>query len=118
MVAWWYNPYAGAGVSDPLASVSPYPKFTVQQVIGEFTKAFDDEGDVPRYRRVGGAPKKGVVVYDKDGNSYAGWDPTKEFGLELFDIGKDQVDGSTVKDFKAARKPRPYLNSGKIKISG
>jgi len=88
MVAGGYNPYAGAGVPDPLASISPYPKFTVQQVIGEFTKAFDDEGDVPRYRRVGGAPKAGVVVYDKDGNSYSGWDPVKEFGLDLYDIGK------------------------------
>jgi hypothetical protein len=119
LVAGGYNPYAGAGVSDPLASVSPYPKFSVQQVIGEFTKAFDDEGDVPRYRRVGGAPKAGTIVYDKDGNSYTGWDPTKEFGLELFDIGKDQVDGSTVKDFRAARKPvNSKISPGKPNILG
>jgi len=119
MVAGGYNPYAGSGVADPLASASPYPKFSVQQVIGEFTKAFDDEGDVPRYRRVGGAPKAGVVVYDKDGNSYSGWDPVKEFGLDLYDIGKAQEDGSIIKDYKAARKPvNSKISPGKPNILG
>ena len=84
-----------------------------------FTKAFDDEGDVPRYRRVGGAPKAGVVVYDKDGNSYSGWDPVKEFGLDLYDIGKDQEDGSIIKDYKAARKPiNSKIAPGKPNILG
>ena len=104
MIPGGYNPYEGKGVADPLAAMSPFPKFSVQNVITEFTKAFDDEGDVPRYRRVGGAPKPGVVVYDKDGNSYSGWDPVKEFGLQLYDIGKDNEDGSIIKDYKAARK--------------
>ena len=93
MIPGGFNPYEGKGVADPLAAMSPFPKFSVHNVISEFTKAFDYEGDVPRYRRAGGAPKAGVMVYDKDGNSYTGWDPVKEFGLQLYDIGKDQEDG-------------------------
>ena len=119
MIAGGFNPYEGKGVADPLAEISPFPKFSVQQVIGEFTKAFDDEGDVPRYRKAGKAPKAGVVVYDKDGNSYSGWDPVKEFGLQLYDIGKDQEDGSIVKDYKAARKPiNSQIAPGKPNILG
>ena len=119
MIPGGFNPYEGKGVADPLASMSPFPKFSVQNVITEFTKAFDDEGDVPRYRRVGGAPKEGIVVYDKDGNSYSGWDPVKEFGLQLYDIGKDQEDGSIVKDYKAARKPiNTKIAPGKPNILG
>ena len=119
MIPGGFNPYEGKGVADPLASMSPFPKFSVQNVITEFTKAFDDEGDVPRYRRVGGAPKVGKVVYDKDGNSYSGWDPVKEFGLQLYDIGKDQEDGSIVKDYKAARKPiNSKIAPGKPNILG
>jgi len=119
MIAGGYNPYDGKGVGDPLASISPYPKFSVQNVITEFTKAFDDEGDVPRYRRVGGAPKAGVVVYDKDGNNYSGWDPVKEFGLQLYDKGKAHVDGAIVKDYKAARKPiNSKIAPGKPNILG
>ena len=119
MIAGGYNPYAGSGTVDPLSLISPYPKFSVKQVIGEFTKAFDDEGDVPRYRRVGGAPKAGVVVYDKDGNAYEGWDPVKEFGLQLYDIGKDQEDGSIIKDYKAGRKPiNSKIAPGKPNILG
>jgi hypothetical protein len=119
MIPGGFNPYEGKGVADPLASMSPFPKFSVQNVITEFTKAFDDEGDVPRYRRVGGAPKPGVVVYDKDGNSYSGWDPVKEFGLQLYDIGKDNEDGSIIKDYKAARKPiNSKIAPGKPNILG
>ena len=119
MIPGGYNPYEGKGVVDPLALISPFPKFSVQNVITEFTKAFDDEGDVPRYRRVGVAPKAGVVVYDKDGNSYSGWDPVKEFGLDLYDIGKDQEDGSIIKDYKAARKPvNSKISPGKPNILG
>ena len=119
MIPGGFNPYEGKGVADPLASMSPFPKFSVQNVITEFTKAFDDEGDVPRYRRVGGAPKAGVIVYDKDGNSYSGWDPVKEFGLQLYDIGKDNEDGSIIKDYKAARKPiNSKIAPGKPNILG
>ena len=68
---------------------------------------------------MGGAPKEGVIVYDKDGNSYSGWDPVKEFGLELYDIGKDQEDGSIVKDYEAARKPiNSKIAPGKPNILG
>ena len=108
---------------DPLRSsddggVSKFPTFTTKEVIKEFTKAFDDEGDVPRYKLVGevsAAPKadditKGslhaaaVIVYDVDGNAYRGWDPKIDFGLELFDLGKASEDGSTVKNYVAGRK--------------
>ena len=119
MIPGGYNPYKGKGVTDPLSLISPFPRFSVQNVITAFTDAFDDEGDVPRYRRVGGAPKEGVIVYDKDGNSYSGWDPVKEFGLELYDIGKDQEDGSIIKDYKAARKPvNSKIAPGKPNILG
>ena len=97
-----YNPYENSTV-DPLSMISPYPQFTVKQVIKEFTKAFDDDGDVPRFRAVSGSPRTGTVVYDSDGNSYAGWDRTKEFGLQLYNIGKDAEDGSNIKDFKLSR---------------
>ena len=114
-----YNPYAGSTV-DPLASISPYPQFTTKQVIDEFTKAFDDKGDVPRYKALKNAPNKtGTIVYDTTGTPYSGWDKSKEFGLELFDIGKDQEDGSVIKDFKAARRPiNTKIAAGKPNILG
>jgi len=120
MIPGGFNPYEGKGVADPLAAMSPFPKFSVQNVITEFTKAFDDEGDVPRYRKAGSnPPKEGVVVYDKDGNAYDGWNPVKEFGLQLYDIGKAQEDGSIVKDYKAARKPiNSKIAPGKPNILG
>ena len=68
-----YNPYENS-IIDPLSQISPYPQFKVSQVIREMVDAFDDAGDVPRYRAVAGSPRTGTVVYDKDGNSYAGWD--------------------------------------------
>ena len=77
-----YNPYVGSTV-DPLAMISPYPKFSTKQVVEEFRKAFEDEGDVPRYKALDTAPGKGTIVYDKNGDSYSGWDPSKDFGLEL-----------------------------------
>ena len=114
-----YNPYEGSTV-DPLASISPYPQFTTKQVIDEFTKAFDDKGDVPRYKALKNAPNKtGTIVYDTTGTPYSGWDKSKEFGLELFDIGKDQEDGSVIKDFKAARRPiNTKIAAGKPNILG
>ena len=97
---------------DPLRSsddggVSKFPTFTTKEVIKEFTKAFDDEGDVPRYKLVGevsAAPKAEEIVYDVDGNAYTGWNPKIDFGLELFDLGKASEDGSTVKNYVAGRK--------------
>ena len=107
-----YNPKAFS--IDPLALISPFPKFSTKQVISEFTKAFDDEGDVARYKALASAPKTGTIVYDREGDSQSGWDKTANTGIELFDIGKDQEDGSTIKDFTAARKPiNTRLSSGK-----
>ena len=112
---------------DPLRSsddggVSKFPTFTTKEVINEFVKAFDDEGDVPRYKLVGevsAAPKAGEVVYDVDGNSYTGWDPKIDFGLELFDMGKASEDGSTVKNYAAARKAlNNKVTPGKPNILG
>tara|TARA_B100000029_G_scaffold340367_1_gene332600 strand:- start:5282 stop:7381 length:2100 start_codon:yes stop_codon:yes gene_type:complete len=99
-------------IPDPLrypedGGVSKYPQFTVKEVINEFVKAFDDEGDVPRYKKKGkvsALPKKGEDVYDVDGNVYTGWDPDKDFGLELFDLGKASEDGKIIKNYEAARK--------------
>ena len=113
-----YNPYAGAD-SDPLAEISPFPKFSSKQVIEEMVKAFEDEGDVPRFKAVAGAPKNEVVVYDSDGNSYSGWKRGKDFGLQLYDIGKDQEDGSVIKDYKASRLPvNTKVAVGKPNIMG
>jgi len=114
-------------LQDPLRSsadggVSTFPTFTTKEVIKEFTKAFDDEGDVPRYKLVGevsAAPKVGETVFDDDGNSYSGWDPKQDFGLELFDKGKISEDGSIVKDYVAARKALNTRHSvGKPSILG
>ena len=113
-----YNPYENSTV-DPLTMISPYPQFKVSQVIKEMVDAFDDAGDVPRYRAVAGSPRTGTVVYDKDGNSYAGWDRTKEFGLQLYDIGKDQEDGSNIKDYEISRLPiNTKVQTGKPNILG
>ena len=113
-----YNPHAGAD-SDPLAEISPFPKFSSKQVIEEMVKAFEDEGDVPRFKAVAGAPKNEVVVYDSDGNSYSGWKRGKDFGLQLYDIGKDQEDGSVIKDYKASRIPvNTKVAPGKPNIMG
>ena len=107
----------GDQVSDPLKSISPFPKFTAQQVVKEFTKAFEDEGDVPRYASVAKAPKTGLVVYDDDGAAYDGWDTTKDFGVQLWNIG-DGTD-STVADFKKARvKVNSQIQAGKPSIGG
>jgi len=112
-----YNPKSFS--VDPLALISPYPKFSTKQVISEFTKAFDDEGDVPRYKSLGSAPKKGTIVYDKEGEPYSGWDKTKDFGVQLYDIGSAQEDGSTIKDYVAARKAvNNRISSGKPNIGG
>tara|TARA_Y100000310_G_scaffold321138_1_gene378391 strand:- start:447 stop:2285 length:1839 start_codon:yes stop_codon:yes gene_type:complete len=113
-----YNPYVGS-TTDPLSMISPYPKFSTKQVVEEFRKAFEDEGDVPRYKALASAPKTGTIVYDKSGDPYSGWDTTKDFGIELFDIGQAQEDGSTVKDFTAARKAvNNKISSGKPNIQG
>ena len=95
-------------IPDPLESASEFPQFTVSEVINQFVIAFDDEGDVPRYKLLGkisSAPKAGEDVYDVDGNVYSGWDPKQDFGLALYDKGKASQDGSIVKDYVAARKP-------------
>ena len=82
-----YNPYKNSWI-DPLASISPYPKFSTAQVIEEFTKAFEDEGDVPRYASHDFAPKKiGTIVYKLDGDPVSGWDKSKDFGLQLYKDG-------------------------------
>ena len=118
MIPGGFNPYEGSTV-DPLASISPFPKFSVKQVIREMTKAFEDEGDVPRFRAVAGSPRTGTTVYDADGNAYSGWDRTKEFGLQLYDIGKAQEDGSTIKDYEASRLPvNTKVSVGKPNILG
>ena len=113
-----YNPFKGSDV-DPLSEISPFPRFSTKQVIAEMGKAFEDEGDVPRYKSVAGSPKGGTVVYDKDGNAYSGWERTKEFGLQLYDIGKDQEDGSVIKDYEASRVPvNTKVAPGKPNILG
>jgi hypothetical protein len=107
---------------DPLTTVSKFPTFRVSETINEFIKAFDDEGDVPRYKSLGkvsAAPKIGEDVYDTDGNPYKGWDPNKDYGLALFNIGKAQQDGSIIKDYVSARKPiNSKVSVGKPSILG
>jgi hypothetical protein len=96
-----YNPYKNSTI-DPLASISPYPKFSTAQVIEEFSKAFKDEGDVPRYKSLDYAPKKtGTIVYDRAGVSVSEWDKSKDFGLQLYDVG---LANQTV-DYVIERKP-------------
>jgi hypothetical protein len=95
-----YN--AGAS-SDPLKLISPYPQFTTMQVLDEFVKAFDDKGDVPRFKALPGAPMDGEAVYDSDGNAFTGWNRQSEFGVQLYNMGEEQEDGSVIKDYRAAR---------------
>ena len=107
----------GDQILDPLKAISPYPKFTAQEVVKEFIKAFEDEGDVPRYAAVAKAPKTGSTVYDYSGAAYEGWDTTKQFGVQLYNIG-DGTD-STVADFKKARvKVNTQIQAGKPSIAG
>ena len=88
---------------DPLAAVSPYPQFSTYQVLDEFVKAFDDKGDVPRFKALPGAPMDGEPVYDADGNAFSGWNKQSEFGVQLYNMGEAQEDGSVIKDYRAAR---------------
>ena len=115
----WFDP-----IPDPLDSESKYPRFTTKDVVDEFVKAFEDEGDVPRYRKLGKVselPAAGKTVWDVDGQPYEGWDPKLDFGLELFDMGVTHPDvvSGLIKDYEASRKP---INSretpGKPNIKG
>jgi hypothetical protein len=116
-------------VEDGGKEVSAFPTFTVGEVINEFVKAFDDEGDVPRYRKIqtpSALPKKdnialhwetafninlksaekASIVYDVNGNPYRGWDPEVDMPLELFDMGKLTVEKKPhIKEYIAGRKP-------------
>ena len=115
----WFDP-----LPDPLDGASKYPIFTTKDVINEMVKAFDDEGDVPRYRKIKKPsllPAKGATVWDVDGQPYDGWDPEKDFGLELFDMGKSHpsVVSGLVKDYEASRKPINQRETpGKPNIKG
>jgi len=115
-------------VSEGGKEASSFPTFTVGEVITEFVKAFDDEGDVPRYKAVttlSSLPKKdnpalkwetafdttlskderAVLVYDIDGNPYRGWDPEQDQPLELFNIGKLTLEKKPhIKSYTAGRK--------------
>ena len=120
LVAGGYNPYSDSLV-DPLASISPYPKFSTKQVIEEFEKAFDDEGDVARFKKNESAPKTGTLVYDHSGDPYTGWDTTKEFGLQLYDIGTTagenfKVERKKINDVISHGKPSIVSKSGAIAI--
>ena len=120
LVAGGYNPYSDSLV-DPLASISPYPKFSTEQVIEEFEKAFDDEGDVARFKKNESAPKTGTIVYDYSGDPYTGWDTTKEFGLQLYDIGTTagenfKVERKKINDVISHGKPSIVSKSGAIAI--
>ena len=113
-----YNPRS---LGDPLALISPYPKFSTSQVVEEFSKAFDDEGDVTRYKHNGLGPKAGTIVYDKDGEPYSGWDPTKDFELELFNIGSPagdnfKTEAKAINSILSHGKPEITTNSGAIAI--
>ena len=114
----WYDP-----LPDPLENQSKFPSFTVTEVVDEMVKAFDDEGDVPRYEKQGkisDLPGKDATVYDIDGNPYYGWDPDKEFGLELFDLGKESESKSRwALDYVASRKAiNTKVAAGKPNILG
>ena len=114
----WYDP-----LPDPLENQSKFPSFTVTEVVDEMVKAFDDEGDVPRYEKQGkisDLPGKDATVYDIDGNPYYGWDPDKEFGLELFDLGKESESKSRwALDYVASRKAiNTKVAAGKPSILG
>ena len=97
-------------IPDPLEKSSKFPVFSTKDVISEFVKAFEDEGDVPRFRKnkkISKLPKKGDTVWDVDGQPVDGWNPDVDFGLELFDIGltHPNVEAGLIKDYKASRKP-------------
>ena len=115
----WSNP-----LPDPLEGQTKFPKFSVKEVINEMVKAFDDEGDVPRYeknKKISDLPAKDATVYDVDGNPYYGWDPAKAFGLELFDIGKTHpdVESELIKDYESSRKAiNSKVAAGKPNILG
>lgn len=117
-----YNPYDVAGMtSDPLQKLSPYPKFSTGQVLNEFTKAFEDEADVPRYkaRVFPGAPQNGDTVYDEFGASYEGFNKQGAYPIALYDKGLEHQDGNLITDFKAARvSVNTKVSSGKPNIKG
>ena len=106
---------------DPLTTISTFTKFSTTQVVQEMSKAFDDKGDVAKFQSndTGKSIAAGVTVFDEFGSSYSGWDSGKNFGLELFDIGKADEDGSVIKDFKASRKAiNTMLKKGRPNLKG
>ena len=120
-----WNPQAVAWQAgepiDPLTSISTFTKFSTKEVIGEMSKAFDDKGDVAKFQSndTGKSIAAGVTVYDEFGSAYSGWDFGKNFGLELFNIGKGDEDGSVIKDFKASRKAiNTMLKKGRPNLGG
>jgi hypothetical protein len=106
---------------DPLTSISTFTKFSTSQVVGEMSNAFDDKGDVAKFQSndVGKSIAAGETVFDEFGASYSGWDSGKNFGLELYNIGKSDEDGSVIKDFKASRKAiNTMLKKGRPNLKG
>ena len=85
------------------------------------SKAFDDKGDVAKFQTndIGKSIAAGGSVFDEFGSEYSGWDSGQTFGLELFNIGKADEDGSVIKDFKASRKAiNTMLKKGRPNLKG
>ena len=81
-------------IPDPLKTTAKFPVFSTKDVVDEMVKAFDDEGDVPRFElreKVSQLPAKGDIVYDVDGQPVKGWDPNIKYGQELFAIGEGTI---------------------------
>ncbi len=95
LVAGGHNPLKD-NTFDPFTTMSPFPVYNAKKVIKTMAAAFKDKGDVPRYVSASyeDLPETGVVVFNNDGEPVSGWDRSKEFGQQLWDIGKTNIDGS------------------------
>ena len=93
LVAGGHNPLQD-NTFDPFTTMSPFPVYNAKKVIKTMAAAFKDKGDVPRYVSASfeDLPKTGVVVFNNDGEPVSGWDRSKEFGQQLWDIGKTKID--------------------------
>jgi|LWDU01.1.fsa_nt_gi hypothetical protein len=131
LVAGGWSPYTNSTV-DPFSLMSPFPKYSAKQVLETMAEAFSDEGDVPKYERIqlegppAVNPTKGDIVFNEQGDPVAGYDPTKFYGEQLYNMGSKNRSGSdhTNEDlkngmWKSSRiKINTKIKSGKPNIQG
>jgi hypothetical protein len=93
-----YNPYVDQMI-DPFNTMTPYPTYSAKKVVETIVEAFQDEGDVAKYKAKDGEfkhgkPDTGDIVFNDEGVAFTGWDRDIKFGLQLWNMGAMKADGT------------------------